>query len=185
MNYEVKGIIGAQRNAVAYGVVSAVDDTGQVQTANVSTGTGVNRAEVEVLSQFGFSSVPPADGVVGLVVAIGGDPANLVVLPLANPSARFGGLLTGESVMYAADGSRVHIREGGIVDIWGGTQVNVHTKNCTITAPNGCLVNGDTTVEGNATTTGNLVAGTGATGCFVSATGQSVTVQDGIITNIY
>ena len=34
-------------------------------------------------------------------------------------------------------------------------------------------------------TTGNVVSGTGATGMFTTFTGQTVTVQDGIITNIY
>lgn len=34
-------------------------------------------------------------------------------------------------------------------------------------------------------TSGNVVSGTGATGMFTTFTGQTVTVQDGIITNIY
>jgi hypothetical protein len=34
-------------------------------------------------------------------------------------------------------------------------------------------------------TTGNLVAGTGASGTFTTPTGQTVTVQDGIIVNIF
>ncbi len=34
-------------------------------------------------------------------------------------------------------------------------------------------------------TTGNLLAGNGASGSFTTPTGQTVTVQDGIITNIY
>ena len=34
-------------------------------------------------------------------------------------------------------------------------------------------------------TTGNLVAGTGASGSFTTPTGQTVTVQDGIIINIF
>ena len=162
MKHLITSLIGVLRNAIGYGIVSGVDDTGQVQTASVSTGTGVNRAQVEVLSQFGFSSVPPTDGVVGLVVAIGGDPANLVMLPLANPSARFGGLLAGEAVMYAGDGSRVHIRQGGIVDVWGGTQINLHTKDVTINAPLGVAVIGDVTITGSLTTTGDVSDSHGA-----------------------
>jgi hypothetical protein len=34
-------------------------------------------------------------------------------------------------------------------------------------------------------TTGNVVVGTGASGTFTTPTGQTVTVQDGIVTNIY
>ena len=40
-------------------------------------------------------------------------------------------------------------------------------------------------INGALTTTSNLVAGNGATGSFTTGTGNIVTVQDGIITNIY
>lgn len=41
------------------------------------------------------------------------------------------------------------------------------------------------TISGSLTTTGNVVTGTGVTGSFTTYTGQIVTVQDGIVTNIY
>jgi hypothetical protein len=46
-------------------------------------------------------------------------------------------------------------------------------------------VNCDVDVNGSLSTTGNLIAGTGATGNFTTPAGQTVMVQDGIITNIY
>ncbi len=152
----LRDLWGGLRGAVAYGVVTSVDDTGGAQTANVTTGTGVNRANVEVAQAFGFSSVPPADGAVGVLFEIGGDPGNLLVMPLGNPSTRFGNLAPGEAVMYAADGTRVHLRQGGAVEIWGGTSVTVNTKTCTINAPNGCAINGNVTITGNLTTTGDV-----------------------------
>lgn len=41
------------------------------------------------------------------------------------------------------------------------------------------------TVKGEVQTTGNVVVGTGASGSFTTPTGQTVTVQDGIIVNIF
>lgn len=41
------------------------------------------------------------------------------------------------------------------------------------------------TITGQTVTTGNVSVGTGASGSFTTPTGQTVTVQDGIITNIY
>lgn len=52
-------------------------------------------------------------------------------------------------------------------------------KAINITAPAG------TTVHADLATTGNLVAGNGASGSFTTPTGQTVTVQDGIVTNIF
>ena len=144
------------RNSFAIGVVSAVNDNGGAKTVNVSAGTGVNRADVEVMDIWGFTSNPPTDGIITIVFPIGGDPGNLRALPPGNPSARMGQLLVGEAAIYAADGSRLHIRQGGIVDIWGGAQVNVHTKECTINAPNGCTINGNVTVNGTLTATNGL-----------------------------
>jgi len=55
--------------------------------------------------------------------------------------------------------------------------------NCVMTvAPSGVTISG---VAGSLVTTGNISAGNGASGTFTAQTGQVITVQDGIITNIY
>ncbi len=146
MMHMLRQAVGNLRSLLALGVVSSVNDSGQAQTANLSTGTDVNRADVEVAWPFGFSSVPPADGAIGIVIQIGGDAGNLMVLPLGNPSARFGGLAAGEAVIYAGDGTRVKVRPGA-VEIWGA--------NVTVNATNIAL-DGNVTVNGNLATTGTL-----------------------------
>jgi phage baseplate assembly protein V len=156
MKHLLAQAISNLRAMVGIGVISSIDDTGQVQTVNLATGDGVTRADVEVASPFGFSSSAPPNGAICVVLAVGGDPSNLVALPPQNPWARFGGLLAGEAVIYGADGSRVHIRAGGVVEIWGGTSVTINTKGCTINAPNGCTINGNVTVDGNLTASGNI-----------------------------
>jgi phage gp45-like len=144
MPYHVRGIIGGLRNATAEGVVSSLNDSGQAMTVNLSTGDGVNRADVEVASPWGFSSNPPADGMLTLVFAVGGDPSNLRAMHPHNPSARFGSLEVGEAAIYGADGSRVHIRNGSI-EIWSA---NIE-------------IYGNVSVNGKLTATGNITAGQG------------------------
>jgi hypothetical protein len=54
----------------------------------------------------------------------------------------------------------------------GTVTIDISTSGVAITAP-------------TVSTSGDFVAGTGATGSFTTPTGQVVTVQDGIITNIF
>ncbi len=111
-HYQVRGIIGGLRNATAEGVVASLDDSGQAMTLTVSTGDGVDRAEVEVATPWGFNSSPPSDGMLTVLLALGGDPANMRALHPHNPACRFGALQVGEAVIYGADGCRVHIQAG-------------------------------------------------------------------------
>jgi phage baseplate assembly protein V len=171
--------IGDLRGIAVQGVVLAVHDAGQVQTIDVQTHDGVIRTGIEVMQTFGFASKPPAAGALVQLLAIGADPGHMVALPIASPAARFGNLADGESVIYGADGARVAIRNGGVIEILAGAEVIIKVPNVTITAPAG------TTVNGNLAVTGNLVVGAGASGSFSTPTGRVVTVQDGIITNIF
>lgn len=149
MEHLLNSLTGNLRNLIAVGVVDSVNDAGAAQTVNVTTGDGVLRADVEVVLPFGFTSMPPLDGAICLVFEVGGDPGNLMALPIGNPSARMGALQPGEAALYGGDGSRLHIRQGGVVEIWGGASVTVNTKEATINAPNGCTVNGSVTVNGD------------------------------------
>jgi phage gp45-like len=142
-------LIGGIRGGVSLGVVTSVNDSGGAQTVNLTTGDGVDRADVEVFLPFGFTSNPPLDGAICLVFAIGADPSNLGAIPIANPSARFGATLPGETVLYGGDGSRVAIRQGGVVEVWAGSTVAVH-------ASGGTTFSGNVTVDGSLTTTGDV-----------------------------
>lgn len=161
MLHHLRAIVGNLRSLVSYALVDAIDDTGGAQMATLRTGTGVSRAEVEVMQPFGFSSVPPADGATTVVLAIGGDPGNLAALMVANPSTRFGGLQAGEAVLYAADGSRVHIRQGGVIEVWGKS-VTVNATTAIINAPGGVTINGNVQINGGLTATGDVADGHGS-----------------------
>lgn len=71
--------------------------------------------------------------------------------------------------------------EGAVKDVR-----RIRQKQIELIAENSALIDAIATkVMGSMQITGNLSVGTGATGSFVSVTGQIVTVTDGIVTNIY
>jgi adhesin HecA-like repeat protein len=140
-------IFSSLRGVVSIGVVQSANDAGEAQTVTLVTADGVVRADVEVMQIFGFASLPPSNGAICLVVAVGGDPANLRALPIACPAARFGGMVGGDAAMYAADGSRVHIKPDGVVEIWAGSTLTINAPNVTLT--------------GTLTAQGDVIAGSG------------------------
>lgn len=120
------------RGLAAMGIVNAADDSGEVQTVTVTTADGAVRADVEVMQIFGFASMPPAAGAICLLLAVGADPATLRALPIACPAARFGALAPGDACIYAPDGSRVHIRQNGAIEIWAGSTLTINAPNVAI-----------------------------------------------------
>jgi len=144
------------RAGVLRGVVQSIDDSGEVQTATVQTHDGVTR-QVEVWQLDGFASVPSGDGAIALMLAVGNDPSQFVAL-LANPSTRFGKQAPGERTISAPDGTRVAVRTGGRVEIWGATSVTINAPAVTIQAPTGSVT---VTVDGDLHATGEIIAGYG------------------------
>lgn len=114
----------ALRGLAVRAVVQGIADAGEVQTVVVETHDGVVRSDVEVLGQFGLSSVPP-EGAIAVLLALGGDQGDMVALPLPCPSARFGGLQPGETVLHDAAGNRMHFRNGGLVEVHASTSMTV------------------------------------------------------------
>jgi hypothetical protein len=52
-------------------------------------------------------------------------------------------------------------------------------------APKGVHIEAQTNITGSVQVSGNVIVGNGASGTFTSIDGFSITVQDGIVTNIY
>ncbi|MDA8049958.1 MAG: phage baseplate assembly protein [Rhodospirillales bacterium] len=159
---ELDQVFGDVRGIAAWGVVSAVEDGAEAQTVTVQTADGAVRTAVEVAQPFGLASVAPANGALCVLLAVGADPANLVALPVGCPAARMGELAAGEVAIYGADGSRVHIRAGGTIEVWGAAAVKVTTQDMTIEASQGGVqITGTVTVTGDLNVSGNVADGTG------------------------
>lgn len=54
-----------------------------------------------------------------------------------------------------------------------------------VLSPHGVNVAAETNITGSLSVTGNVLVGNGASGTFTSANGLTITVQDGIVTNIF
>ena len=150
----IEEMIGDLRSIIVQGVVLSVRDTGQAQTIDVQTHDGVIRSGIEVMQISGFASKPAAAGALVTLLAVGADPGHLVALPISHPGSRFGNLADGEAVLYGADGARVAIRAGGVIEILAGSQVIIRAPNVVVTATAGVTITGDVTIAGNLSVTG-------------------------------
>ncbi|NHO33335.1 phage baseplate assembly protein domain-containing protein [Acetobacter fallax] len=148
-------------------VIHAIDDTGAEQAVDLTAHYGSPRTKVPVHYPFGFASSVPLDGAVTHVVATGGDQADLVALPPANPSvARVGPLAEGEAVLYDSVGQKVYLSGGRIVRVDAHTSMDVRIGGKMVfqvtaggAAVTGSLsVSGDVAVQGNVTSQKDVVA---------------------------
>lgn len=130
------------------GVILNVYDAGQVQTVDVQAYDGVTYAGIEVWQPFGHASSAPV-GATCILLAMGGDPANLRAF-VKSPQTRFGGLARGESVLYGSDGSRVAVRQGGTIEVLGATAVRMVVGSATLELAGGVITvtNADVIVDG-------------------------------------
>lgn len=158
---------------------------------------------------FGFFSVPPAGADI-VVSAVAGDRANLVAIASNAQAYRPPILQPGDSVLYdIRTGQTIQLTANGVTvtDRFGqtiamatagitvtdkfanqvklsatGIAITEGTGNCVATIDAaGVRITGD---NGNLDVAGNLTAGNGVSGAFTTPTGQTVTVQNGIVTNI-
>ncbi|WP_018701394.1 phage baseplate assembly protein [Amorphus coralli] len=127
---------GKLRGMMRRCTIRSVRDDGEMQTCSVEVAAGVWRDEVEVIMPYGFAAHVPPDGALGIVLTIGGDEGDLIVLPIANPSNRMGGLQEGEVGLYNKHGDKLVLTAGGDLDIKTGASV-------TVTSPAGVSVEGD------------------------------------------
>lgn len=142
------------RSQILRAIVHRVADDAETQLVDVETHDGVVRAGVEVLQPYGLASRPPApDGALAVVLAIGGDPGDLVVLQLGAPSSRLGGLGPGEVALYDQRGNRVHIKADGTIEILAATKVKVVAPSVEIVASGGVDITGDLRVSGQVSDT--------------------------------
>ncbi|PCI04652.1 MAG: hypothetical protein COB78_05670 [Hyphomicrobiales bacterium] len=126
---------GNLRGMIRRGNLKNFKDDGETQTASIEIAEGIWRDDVEVMQPYGFASHVPEDGALGVVLAIGGDEGDMVILPIANPSKRLGELKPGEVGFYNEHGDKAIMTAGGSLDISTGATVNITTDTgVTITA---------------------------------------------------
>ncbi|OOG61454.1 baseplate assembly protein [Rhodanobacter sp. B04] len=124
------------------GRVTTSNDTGSVQTLQLSMGPFEIHDATPRLAEFGFTSRPPlqSDAVVAF---LNGDRSNGVVIATAHQPSRPTGLQEGEVMVYDLWGKSVYFTEsGGIVIDAKNTDVTVNNAaTVTINASSGVTMN--------------------------------------------
>jgi phage gp45-like len=162
-------------------------DGGTEQYHEITGMAGEHFQKVLAVRQHGFSSHPP-NGSHAIAVALNGR-RDLCVLLGGESAGRPVDLAEGASEVYDTAGSHMLMDAAGNITVTapisitlvvGTAQIVITDGVIAITAPGGILLDAPSTIV-----KGNLAVGTGATGKFTTPTGRMVTVQDGIITNIF
>lgn len=126
-------------------VLETVNDSEQMQELKLNLLAGESRTNVERFQDFGFSSNPPTSSEV-IALSVGGNRDHLIAIVAHDRATRVKDLASGESVVYTDDGTKIHLKKGGIVDVITATQVNI---NCPES-----VFSGNVTIQGNLTVIG-------------------------------
>jgi phage gp45-like len=140
----------------------AADDTGNVQLHQVRLDAFSVRDGTKSIGLFGFASHPPI-GSDAVCLFLNGDRSGGVVIGTAHQASRLKNLAPGQSAIFDQSGSYVMLNNDGTI---------------TMSAPAGLTINANVKINGI------LLVSEGADGTYASQTGQAITVQGGITTNI-
>jgi len=142
--------------AIGRGRLTSVDDSGVVQKVQMQLSASELRDGTPRLSEYGFHSNPPP-GADAVLVCMGGDRTQGVVIACGHQKYRLTGLETGEVALADDLGQTVYLTRSGIVIKGAGLPMLLtDTPEITLDTP---LVHakGDMNVDGNLTVTKNIV----------------------------
>lgn len=105
-------------------VIAAVNDTTAIQELQIKALAGEAMNRVPRVQEFGFASNPPV-GSEAIVVALGGNRENLVVIATDKRSVRFKNLASGECAIYTDDGSYIVLKKAGEIEVKAATKLTV------------------------------------------------------------
>lgn len=135
---------------VGRAVLNAINNTPDIQEANIQLLQGETLEKVARFQEFGFASNPPK-GSEGIVLAVGGNRENLAIIATEHRVYRFKLTAPGEMAIYTDDGTFVHLKKAGQVAITTAAKVE-------ITAPLTKIV-GNLEVTGTSLQTGAVTMG--------------------------
>lgn len=94
-------------------LVKSVDNIQKVQASGLADET---LQDVELMQQFGFTSVPPAN-TQAVILPIGGQTTHGIVIATENGSFRVKNLQGGEVAVYDESGSSIVLKKGRLIEI--------------------------------------------------------------------
>lgn len=98
------------------GVINLVNSGDNIQKVQVSGLADETIADVELMQQFGLTSVPPA-GTQVVVIPVGGMTTHSIVVATENGSFRVKNLKGGEVAVYDESGSSIILRNGKLIEV--------------------------------------------------------------------
>ncbi|MFS7553972.1 phage baseplate assembly protein V, partial [Pasteurella multocida] len=113
---EKTGAMLADVRQVFRGVLNLVKSGDNIQKAQVSGLAGETLQDVELMQQFGFTSVPPA-GTQVVVVPVGGKTTHSIIIATENGAFRVKNLENGETALYDQSGSTIILKQGRLVEV--------------------------------------------------------------------
>lgn len=177
----IKQVFNTVRQAFR-GKVARVQAGGGVQKIQVEGLDGETVQDLEHAENFGFTSNPPA-GSDCVVVPLGGKTSHGIIVTTTNGAYRITGLSDGETAVYNADGAKMMLKKGRVIEIDcdklnikapSGVNITSEKVECSavLTAQGQINGNGGMAVQGGSGTTftGNvdMVGGLNTTGALTN-----------------
>ena len=107
--------LGTVRQAFR-GTLNLVKSADNIQKVQVSGLADETLQDVELMQQFGLTSVPPA-GTQVVVLPMGGETTHSIVIATENGSFRVKNLKSGETAVYDESGSTIILKQGRLIEI--------------------------------------------------------------------
>lgn len=123
------------RLMISRAVVTAIGDAGKVQSAQVKLLDGEVRDGIEILHQYGFTSIPHGQRE-GLYFSVGGDRDHGVMICVADRLFRLREIAPGEVAIYDDLGQKIHLTRQGVVIDGAGQPVTItNTERLRVESP--------------------------------------------------
>ncbi|MBS7204215.1 MAG: phage baseplate assembly protein V [Haemophilus parainfluenzae] len=164
------------------GVLHLVKSADNIQKVQASGLADETLQDVELMQQFGLTSVPPA-GTQVVVLPMGGETTHSIVIATENGSFRVKNLKSGETAVYDESGSTIILKQGRLIEIDCDILKITATTKVEISSP---IVETDRvfTAQGQINGNGGMAIQGGSGASFtgnVTQTGGSITT-DGDVT---
>ena len=105
-------------------VIKSVDDSKNIQEAQVVALSEEVLSRVPRIQEFGMSSNPPAESE-AIILSLGANRENTVIIACENRNVRVTNLASGEMVIYTDDGTFIHLKKAGEVHAKAAAKVFV------------------------------------------------------------
>lgn len=112
------------RLMVGRGVVELIRDDTNLQTVQMTLLSEETKDQLQRFQQYGLTSVPFSQAE-GVVLFVGGNRSNGIVINVDDRRYRLAGLTEGEVALYDDQGNKVHLQRNGLISIEAADKVQV------------------------------------------------------------